>query len=245
MIYKCFAGTSNNSEREESDTAPSHWAPYADAERDNHDSYRRWCIYRWKLICYSFNIWTCKLERLTEFHFVARCTVKSTSSLTLWTGFIVSRIELNLNLYCQSWHALPPCTCSPRYISSQHWPSFALSVCNLKLEVLSFQAGEKFFSILKPHLNPTGTDWGKRVTGPPTPAVTLPKKSKSPPTRRCPFYHRSRAWSRHQGSKILIYHLHAAANVLGKEFKVVQKLSHVLFTVCICLENLYRKNNTF
>ncbi|XP_026320421.1 E3 SUMO-protein ligase PIAS2 isoform X2 [Hyposmocoma kahamanoa] len=34
--------TSNNSEREESDTAPSHWAPYADAERDNHDSYRRY-----------------------------------------------------------------------------------------------------------------------------------------------------------------------------------------------------------
>lgn len=41
MIYKRYAGTSNNSEREENDTAPPHWAPYADAERDNHDSYRR------------------------------------------------------------------------------------------------------------------------------------------------------------------------------------------------------------
>ncbi|XP_072943055.1 E3 SUMO-protein ligase PIAS3 isoform X2 [Epargyreus clarus] len=34
--------TSNNSERDESEAAPAHWAPYADAERDGHDSYRRY-----------------------------------------------------------------------------------------------------------------------------------------------------------------------------------------------------------
>ncbi|XP_073953436.1 E3 SUMO-protein ligase Su(var)2-10 isoform X1 [Choristoneura fumiferana] len=33
--------TSNNSEREENDT-PAHWAPYADSDRDSHDSYRRY-----------------------------------------------------------------------------------------------------------------------------------------------------------------------------------------------------------
>ncbi|XP_063367096.1 E3 SUMO-protein ligase PIAS2 [Cydia amplana] len=33
--------TSNNSEREEGDAAPAHWAPYADSDRDSHDSYRR------------------------------------------------------------------------------------------------------------------------------------------------------------------------------------------------------------
>ncbi|OWR55624.1 sumo ligase, partial [Danaus plexippus plexippus] len=33
--------TSNNIEREENDSAPTHWAPYADAERETHDTYRR------------------------------------------------------------------------------------------------------------------------------------------------------------------------------------------------------------
>ncbi|XP_032519632.1 E3 SUMO-protein ligase PIAS3 isoform X1 [Danaus plexippus] len=34
--------TSNNIEREENDSAPTHWAPYADAERETHDTYRRY-----------------------------------------------------------------------------------------------------------------------------------------------------------------------------------------------------------
>ncbi|XP_068620211.1 E3 SUMO-protein ligase PIAS3 isoform X2 [Battus philenor] len=35
--------TSNNSEREESESAPpTHWAPYADADRDSHETFRRY-----------------------------------------------------------------------------------------------------------------------------------------------------------------------------------------------------------
>ncbi|KPJ03252.1 hypothetical protein RR46_06408 [Papilio xuthus] len=32
--------TTNNSDREGNESAPTHWAPYADAERDNHEVYR-------------------------------------------------------------------------------------------------------------------------------------------------------------------------------------------------------------
>ncbi|XP_013162992.1 PREDICTED: E3 SUMO-protein ligase PIAS2 isoform X2 [Papilio xuthus] len=34
--------TTNNSDREGNESAPTHWAPYADAERDNHEVYRRY-----------------------------------------------------------------------------------------------------------------------------------------------------------------------------------------------------------
>ncbi|CAG5029775.1 unnamed protein product [Parnassius apollo] len=33
--------TSNSTECEDNESAPAHWAPYADADRENHDSYRR------------------------------------------------------------------------------------------------------------------------------------------------------------------------------------------------------------
>ncbi|XP_039759088.1 E3 SUMO-protein ligase PIAS2 isoform X2 [Pararge aegeria] len=34
--------TSNNTDREENEPVSSHWAPYADTDRDSHDSYRRY-----------------------------------------------------------------------------------------------------------------------------------------------------------------------------------------------------------
>ncbi|XP_026763044.1 E3 SUMO-protein ligase PIAS2 isoform X2 [Galleria mellonella] len=34
--------TSNNSDREENETAPAHWAPYAESDRENLDAYRRY-----------------------------------------------------------------------------------------------------------------------------------------------------------------------------------------------------------
>lgn len=34
-----FLGTSNNTE--ENDATPSHWAPYAESDRESHDAYRR------------------------------------------------------------------------------------------------------------------------------------------------------------------------------------------------------------
>lgn len=44
-MFVARAGTSNNIEREENDSAPTHWAPYADAERETHDTYRRYAIH--------------------------------------------------------------------------------------------------------------------------------------------------------------------------------------------------------
>ncbi|CAH0713177.1 unnamed protein product, partial [Brenthis ino] len=34
--------TSNNTEREENDATPAHWAPYAESDRDSHDTFRRY-----------------------------------------------------------------------------------------------------------------------------------------------------------------------------------------------------------